>query len=109
MSTPPPPGSPGSVLRAAWDRLEAGDVAEARRLARAVLAGARGPGEPEAARELAAALEGAPGLPVEPTVESVARALAARTEAPPRAFLFAALVVALLAGLVALALTRYGS
>lgn len=104
-----PPAPPRSVLRAAWDRFEAGDVAEARRLALAALGGARGPDEAQVARELAEAMAGTPGLVVEPTVESVARALAARTQPPLRTFLFAALVLALLAGLVALALTRYAS
>jgi len=105
----PPVGPVRSVLRAAWDRFEAGDVAEARRLARAALGGARGPDEDQAARELAAALEGTPGLAIEPTVASVARALMARAQPPPRGFLFAALALAIGTGLVVLALTRYAS
>jgi hypothetical protein len=98
-----------SVLRAAWDRLEAGDAVEARRLALAALGGARGVDDEAAAVELAAAMQGTPGLKIDPTVPSVAQALAARTLAPPRSFLFAAVSLGILGLLVALAVTRYAS
>jgi hypothetical protein len=104
---PTPSDAPRSVLRAAWARFEVGDAVEARRLALAALGGARGPDDEAAAVELAEAMRGTPGMAIEPTLASVARALALRTQPPARAYLFAALSFGILTVLVALALTRY--
>jgi hypothetical protein len=101
------PATGRSVLRAAWERFEAGDAVEARRLALAALGGARGSDDEAAAQELAQAMRETPGLRVEPTVASVAQALATRTLPPPRSYLFAVLTVSLLCALVTLAVTRY--
>jgi hypothetical protein len=108
MSTTGAPLDHGrSVLRAAWARFEAGDAVEARRLALAAASGAVGPDDPAVAAELALAMAGTPGMTIEPTVVSVARALASRTLPPTRTYLFAAVCLGILTVLVALALTRY--
>lgn len=80
--TPEEPGSP--EMRAAWRRMEAGDVAGARR---------------EATRILAS----------QPSAEDKAQAeeLLRRTRTPPAVYGFAVLVLVILGLLVALALSRY--
>jgi hypothetical protein len=98
-----------SVLQLAWDRFEAGDVVEARRLANAVLQGTVGADEPEAATRLARQMSGDPSLAVPETVDGVARAIIARTRPLPRSYLFAALALTVLGLLVTLALTRYAA
>jgi hypothetical protein len=80
--TPKDPASP--EMRAAWKRMESGDVAGARREARRIL-------------------EATPS----PEDRSQAEELLRRTQTPPAVYGFAVLVLAILALLVALALSRY--
>ncbi|TSC32357.1 molecular chaperone DnaJ [Corallococcus sp. Z5C101001] len=83
--TPPAPGAPGSeVVRAAWARKEAGDVAGARRDARALLAGD-------------------PSPEVRERLEDLLRA----TATPRALYGYALLGAVVLAVLLGLALTRY--
>jgi ferric-dicitrate binding protein FerR (iron transport regulator) len=80
--TPRDPASP--EMRAAWQQMEAGDVASARREARRLLA-------------------------AHPTPEDRAQAedLLRRTQTPPAVYGFGLLVLAILTLLVLLALSRY--
>jgi hypothetical protein len=80
--TPQDPTSP--EMRAAWHRMEAGDVAGARREARRILG-------------------------ANPTPEDRAQAeeLLRRTQTPPAVYGFGVLVAVILALLIALALSRY--
>ena len=80
--TPEDPASP--EMRAAWQRMEAGDVAGARREAKRILG-------------------------AQPSADDRAQAeeLLRRTQTPPAVYGFAALVLAILVLLVALALSRY--
>jgi hypothetical protein len=80
--TPQDPASP--EMRAAWQRMEAGDVAGARREAQRILAS-------------------------NPSADDRAQAeeLLRRTQTPPAVYGFAVLVLAILLLLVALALSRY--
>lgn len=80
--TPQDPASP--EMRAAWQRMEQGDVAGARREARRLL-----------------------GSQPSPEDRSQAEELLRRTQTPPAVYGFAALVLVILALLVALALSRY--
>ena len=80
--TPTDPASP--EMRAAWKRMEAGDVAGARREARRIL-----------------------GATPSPEDRAQAEELLRRTQTPPAIYGFAALALAILALLVALALARY--
>jgi hypothetical protein len=80
--TPTDPASP--EMRAAWKQMEAGNVAGARREARRIL-------------------ESNPP----PEDRSQAEELLRRTRTPPAVYGFAVLVLAILALLVALALSRY--
>ncbi len=97
------------MLRFAWERFEAGDVVEARRFAQAALEGQVGADELEEAARLAQKLAGNDELPVEPTIESVARVLIERTKPSPKSYAFAAASLAIFALLVTLAVTRYMS
>jgi hypothetical protein len=80
--TPQDPASP--EMRAAWQRMEQGDVAGARREARRILGS-------------------------QPSSEDrfQAEELLRRTQTPPAVYAFAALVLVILLLLVALALSRY--
>jgi hypothetical protein len=80
--TPKDPAS--AELRAAWKRMEAGDVAGARREARRILGASPSPDDRAQAEELLR-----------------------RTQTPPAVYGFAALVLAILGLLVALSLSRY--
>ncbi len=80
--TPKDPASP--EMLAAWKRMEAGDVAGARREARRILEATPSPDDRAQAEELLR-----------------------RTQTPPAVYGFAALVLAILVLLVALALSRY--
>lgn len=80
--TPQDPASP--EMRAAWQRMEQGDVAGARREARRILDSHPSPEDRSQAEELLR-----------------------RTQTPPAVYGFAALVIAILVLLVALALSRY--
>ncbi len=81
--TPRDPASP--EMRAAWARMEAGDVASARREARRILA--------------------APACPPEDRAQ--AEELLRRTQTPLAVYGFAVLALLVLVFLVALALSRY--
>jgi hypothetical protein len=96
-----------SVLWAAWERFEHGDVVEARRLAKAVLAGQVGPDDERAARSLAKELSTGQRA-VADRVPDVAEAMLARTRPLATAYWFALLSLTILSGLVLLAVTRYG-
>lgn len=109
VSAPKPTPQGRSVLRLAWERFEAGDVVEARRVAQAALQGQVGADELEEATRLAGKLAGNDEFPVEPTIESVARVLIERTKPSPRSYVFAAASLAIFALLVTLAVTRYMS
>jgi hypothetical protein len=80
--TPQDPASP--EMRAAWNRMEAGDVAGARREARRILAAHPSPEDRAQAEELLR-----------------------RTQTPPAVYGMAVLVALILGLLVALALSRY--
>jgi hypothetical protein len=80
--TPKDPASP--EMRAAWKRMEDGDVAGARRDARRLLEAHPSPEDRVQAEELLR-----------------------RTQTPPTVYAFAALVLVILLLLVALALSRY--
>jgi hypothetical protein len=80
--TPQDPTSP--EMAAAWRRMEAGDVAGARREARRILA-----------------------APASAEDRTQAEELLRRTRTPPAVYGFAALVLVILVLLVALALSRY--
>jgi hypothetical protein len=80
--TPKDPASP--EMLAAWRRMESGDVAGARREARRIL-----------------------GAHPSPEDRSQAEELLRRTRTPPAVYGFAVLVLAILALLVALSLSRY--
>lgn len=80
--TPQDPASP--EMRAAWQRMEQGDVAGARREARRLLDSQPSPDDRSQAEELLR-----------------------RTQTPPAVYGFAALVLVILVLLVALALSRY--
>ncbi len=100
-------GAVRSVLLAAWDRFEAGDMVEARSLAQAVLAGRVGPDELEGATRLARKLGGNQTLPVDESIESVAKVMIERTRPVGRSYLFAAVSMGVFTLLVALAASRY--
>lgn len=95
-----------AVLQEAWAAAERGDAVEARRLARAVLGGARGPDEDQAAKALAPRLS-IEGAVVPATVEGVAQELLSRAGVPPRPYLFFFAVLATFVGLAVLAAARY--
>ena len=95
-----------SVLSAAWERFEVGDVVEARRLAKAVLEGQVGPDDERAAKALAKELS-TPTSVVGEAVPEVAAAMLARTRPVATAYWFAVLALAILTGLVVLASARY--
>jgi hypothetical protein len=80
--TPKDPASP--EMRAAWKRIEDGDVAGARREAQRIL-----------------------GAPPSPEDRAQAEELLRRTQTPPALYGFAVLALAILVLLVALALSRY--
>lgn len=96
-----------SVLRLAWERFEAGDMVEARRLAGAALAGQVAPDDLEVATQLSREMAGTPGLVVDESIASVARAIIERTKPVPRSYLFALLALGVFGLLVILAVTRY--
>ncbi len=95
-----------SILNAAHSAFGRGDVVEARRLATAVLAGAREKDE-DAAELALAPLISAPGAAVAQDPQSVARAILRMTRPPARAYLFAVAVAGVLAFLVAFAIHFY--
>lgn len=94
-----------SVLKLAAEAFERGDVVEARRLARAVLAGTLGKDEAKAAAELARQLS-TPEAPVDESPQAVAQELISRSGVPPRPYVFVAAVAAAYVGLVILAVVR---
>lgn len=95
-----------SLLRAAYGAWQQGDVAEARRLATAVVEGKRGPDDDHEALDLAKELTGE-GPAVNGTPADVAKELLARSTTPGKAYAFAAMSAAVFVLLVTLALTRY--
>jgi hypothetical protein len=95
-----------SVLWVAYEALQRGDAVEARRLAKEVLAGKRGPNDEKVAKELAAELS-AEGAVVPETIEGVANDLLARSGVPSKPYLMVATVVAAYAILLVIAITRY--
>jgi hypothetical protein len=97
---------PRSVLSAAWERFELGDVVEARRLAQAVLDGQVGPDDPRAAKSLAKELS-TPTAVVGEAVPEVATAMLVRIRPVAAAYWFAVLALSILTGLVLLATVRY--
>ncbi len=105
----PAKAQPGSPLKVAFECYEAGDALLARKAARQVLAMApeeRARLESEAkkmARKLFPPDENRPA----PTVEDVAREIAARTEVPPKAYLFAPVAAAIIGLMVLLAALRH--
>lgn len=101
-----PAGLPRSVLSAAWERFEHGDVVEARRLAKAALAGQIGPDDERVAKALAKELS-TPHAEVGEAVPQVAQAMLTRTRPVAMAYWFAILSLTILTGLVLLATTRY--
>ena len=104
---PKGPGAvPRSVLAAAWERFELGDVVEARRLAKAVLQGQVGPDDERVAKSLAKELS-TPEAAAGETVAQVAEAMLTRTRPVARAYWFALMSLVILTGLVVLAAARY--
>ncbi len=95
-----------SLLRAAFEAWEAGDVMTVRRFARDVLAGKRGGDDDHEALDLAKLLS-LESVPVEGTPEAVAQHLLARTSIPPKAYAFAVAALAVFLGLLSLAVFRY--
>ena len=101
-----PKALPRSVLSAAFELFESGDVLESRRLARAALSGKVGPDDERAAKVLAKELSTA-GEIIGPTVPEVAAAMLLRSRPVGKAYWFAGLSLAILTGLVLLAALRY--
>lgn len=97
-----------SVLMAAFDAFQRGDMVTTRRLANEVLAGKMGKDDERAAAELAK-LFSVEGAPVKEAVEDVARELVLRTKVPPKPYAFAALSLGIFVLLVVLAATRYAA
>lgn len=95
-----------SLLRAAWEAWEAGDVLTTRRYAREVLAGKRGGDDEHEALDLSKALS-VEGVPVGATPEAVAEHLLARTAVPAKAYAFAGLALSIFLLLLSLAVFRY--
>lgn len=95
-----------SVLRAAYEAFERGDVVTARKLGQAVLAGHVGKDDANAAEELAKKLS-TDALKIEPTPEAVAKDLVSRTIVPPPPYAFVGAVALTFIVLVTIALTRY--
>lgn len=94
-----------SVLKAAYDAFERGDVVQARSLAREVLAGKVGRDDPAVANELAALLS-TPTSPVDASPQAVAQDLISRTKVPGKPYVFAVVVGAVYLLLVVLAVVR---
>ena len=110
-----PKGTPGSLLELAFARYQAGDMVEARRLAKRLLAAPATAADEAAAKNLAVELiappeqtaeKPTPPAPATPTAHELAKLLIDRTRVPAKAYLFAAVSIALFLGLLALALTR---
>ena len=95
-----------SLLRAAWDAFERGDVVTARSLAHEVLAGKLGRDDAKVAEELAPKLS-VEGETVAPTPQGVATELVSRTKVLPRTYLFSAAALAVFLVLLTLARVRY--
>ncbi len=95
-----------SMLRAAYEAFRRGDVVQARDLSQQVLAGKVGKDDASAAIAIAAELS-SENEKIEPTIEAVAKDLAARTIVPPRPYIFVAAAAATLVTLVILAAVRY--
>lgn len=95
-----------SVLVAAYQAFQRGDMVTARRLCRDVLAGKKGPDDERAAEELSKTLS-SELTPVGGSVEDVAKDLLSRTKGPPRPYVFALLSTSIFVLLVVLAATRY--
>jgi hypothetical protein len=94
-----------SVLQAAWDKFEAGDMLEARRLALAVEHGTVGRDDGAVAVELAKLMTGS--RVVGTTPGEVAKEIVERTKPDPKSYVWAAVTLSILALLVTLAITRY--
>lgn len=98
---------PKSLLDAAFQAFERGDLVTARTLAQAVLAGKAGPDEARAARELARGpLAKDVERAVEETPASVAAYLVHKTSIPGKTFWFALLGAGLFIFLLGLAAAR---
>jgi len=95
-----------SVLKLSYEAFQRGDSVQARRLARAVLAGKVGKDDGQAAVELANTLSAEAHL-ISPTPAAVAQELVDRTLVPAQPYLFVAAVAAAFIGLVSLAAWRY--
>jgi hypothetical protein len=96
-----------SVLAAAWNALEGGDVLTARTLAQEVIAGKKGPDDDRVAFELAREMTAADGS-VGELPEQVAQSIVNRTTVPSRAYVYGAICFAVFLALFGLARTRYG-
>lgn len=95
-----------SVLAVAAAALESGDVVTARRLAKAVIEGKKGPDDDEVARRLSKELS-AKDETIGELPEQVAQAIVNRTIVPPRPYLYAAICLVVFLVLVSLARARY--
>lgn len=95
-----------SVLKLAYEAFDRGDSVQARRLAKAVLAGQVGRDDEKASVELARLLS-IEGAVVAETPAAVAAEIASRTIVAPRPYLFVAAVASAFIGLVILAAYRY--
>lgn len=94
-----------SILEAAWNAFEAGDMVEARRLATAVVNGQAGRDDEAVAVALAKAMTGTVAVGESPV--DVAKALVERTQVVRKSYMWAAVSLSVFALLVTLALTRY--
>lgn len=97
-----------SLLRAAFEAAERGDVFTARRLAKAVVAGTVGADEVHEAATVAEALS-TDELQVDAQPRTVAQALLRRTAVPLKSYAFALLALGVWVLLVLLAHARYGA
>ncbi|MBL9039251.1 MAG: hypothetical protein JNG84_12095 [Archangium sp.] len=100
--------SASGPLASAYAAFERGDMVQTRALAKQVLAGQGAADDVGTARRLSAVLS-SEVAPVKELPEDVAAELVRRTEVPPNAYIFAAVVIAIFGGLLALAATRYGA
>ncbi|MBE2251723.1 MAG: hypothetical protein IAE78_19420 [Myxococcus sp.] len=95
-----------SVLAVAAAALESGDVVTARRLAKKVIEGTKGPDDDAVARRLAKEYS-ASDQSIGELPEQVAQAIVDRTIVPPRPYLYAAICLVVFLVLVSLARARY--